>query len=108
MLEIIVLPLLTMVTCKETRAVIIAYKKGFTGKDTAASKNAPNSTIYWIIKNLEDGLVSRRATKNPFSPGKTSGTDCYSAKGTGIGLLRTGVKSFSLMNPLSDCLGDPE
>ena len=29
-------------------------------------------------------------------------------KGTGIGLLRTGVKSFSLMNPLSDCLGHPE
>uniref|UniRef100_A0A8C8FRR2 Store-operated calcium entry-associated regulatory factor n=1 Tax=Oncorhynchus tshawytscha TaxID=74940 RepID=A0A8C8FRR2_ONCTS len=25
-----------------------------------------------------------------------------------IGLLRTGVKSFSLMNPLSDCLGHPE
>ena len=31
-----------------------------------------------------------------------------SAKGTGIGLLRTGVKSFSLMIPLTDCLGHPE
>lgn len=42
MLEIIVLPLLTMVTCKETRAVIIAlFKKGFTGKDIAVSKIAP-------------------------------------------------------------------
>ena len=46
-LGIIVLPLSTMVTCKETRAVIIAlHKKGFTGKDIAASKNAPKSTIY--------------------------------------------------------------
>ena len=32
--------------------------------------------------------------------GQTEGT----AEGTGIGLLRTGVKSFSLMNPISDCL----
>ncbi|CDQ77516.1 unnamed protein product [Oncorhynchus mykiss] len=32
------------------------------------------------------------------SLGKASGTHWYSAKGTGIGLLRTGVKSFSL-NP---------
>ena len=42
MLGMIVLPLLTMVTCKETHAVIIAlHKKGFTGKDIAASKIAP-------------------------------------------------------------------
>ena len=42
MLVIIVLPLSIMVTCKETRAVIIAlHKKGFTGKDIAASKIAP-------------------------------------------------------------------
>ena len=47
MLGIIVLPLSTMVTCKEARAVIIAlHKKGFTGKDIAASKIAPKSTIY--------------------------------------------------------------
>ena len=43
MLGIIVLPLSIMVTCKETRAVIIAlHKKGFTGKGIAASKIAPN------------------------------------------------------------------
>ena len=47
MLGIIVLPLSTMVPCKETRAVIVAlHKKGFTGKDIAASKIAPKSTIY--------------------------------------------------------------
>ena len=39
MLGIIILPLSAMVTCKETHAVIIAlHKKGFTGKDNAASK----------------------------------------------------------------------
>jgi hypothetical protein len=54
-LGILVLPLSTMVTCKETRAVIIAlHKKGFTGKDIAASKIAPNSTIYRIIKNFKE------------------------------------------------------
>ena len=47
MLAIIVLPLSNMVTCKEKRAVIIAlHKKGITGKDIAASKIAPKSTIY--------------------------------------------------------------
>ena len=55
MLGIIVLPLLTMVTCKDTCAVIIAlHKKGFTGKDIAASKIAPKSTIYQIIKNFKE------------------------------------------------------
>ena len=44
-----------MVTGKETRAVIIALlKKGFTGKDIAASKIAPKSTIYRIIKNVKE------------------------------------------------------
>lgn len=43
-----------------------------------------------------------------FSPGKTSGTEWYSAKGTGIGLLKTGVQSFSLMNSLSNCLEHPK
>ena len=44
MLGIIVLPLSTMVTCKETRAAIIAlHQMGFTGKDIAASKIAPKS-----------------------------------------------------------------
>ena len=46
MLGIIVLPLSPMVTCKETRAVIITlHKKGFTGKDIAASKIATKSTV---------------------------------------------------------------
>ena len=55
MLGIIVLPLSNMVICKETRAIIIAlHKKGFTGKDTAASKIAPKSTIYWIIRNFKE------------------------------------------------------
>lgn len=54
MLEIIVLPLLTMVTCKETCAVIIAlHKKGCTDKDDAAGKIAPKSIIYRIIKNFQ-------------------------------------------------------
>jgi transposase len=54
-LGIIVLPLSTMVTCKETHAVIIAlHKKGFTGKDIAASKIAPKSTIYRIINNFKE------------------------------------------------------
>ena len=55
MLGIIVLPLSTKVACKETRAVIIAlHKKGFTCKDIAASKIAPKSTIYRIIKNFKE------------------------------------------------------
>lgn len=54
MLEIIVRPLFTMVTCKETHAVIVAlHKKGFTGKDIAAGKIALASTIYQIIKNVK-------------------------------------------------------
>uniref|UniRef100_A0AAZ3QKP8 Transposase Tc1-like domain-containing protein n=1 Tax=Oncorhynchus tshawytscha TaxID=74940 RepID=A0AAZ3QKP8_ONCTS len=160
-----------MVTCKETSAIIIAlHKKGFTGKDIAASKIAPKSTIYLIMKNfkesgsivvkkasgrprksskrqdrlllnliqlrdrgttstelyqewqqagvsasvrtvrqrLEDGLVSRRAAKKPFLSRKNIKDRLIFCKGTGIGLLRTGVKSFSLMNPLSNCLGHLE
>ena len=68
MLGIIVLPLSTMVTCKETRAVIIAlHKKGFTGKDIAASKIAPKSTIYRIIKNFKESgsIVVKKASGNP-------------------------------------------
>ena len=68
MLGIIVLPLSTMVTCKETRSVIIAlHKKGFTGKDIAASKIAPKSTIYWIIKIFKesDSIVVKKASGCP-------------------------------------------
>uniref|UniRef100_A0AAZ3PEN4 Transposase Tc1-like domain-containing protein n=1 Tax=Oncorhynchus tshawytscha TaxID=74940 RepID=A0AAZ3PEN4_ONCTS len=55
-----------MVTCKETRALIIAlHKKGFTGKGIDASKIAPKSTIYWIIKNLNccGSIVVKKASK---------------------------------------------
>ncbi|KAJ8351374.1 hypothetical protein SKAU_G00228500 [Synaphobranchus kaupii] len=57
-----------MVTCKETRAVIIAlHKKGFTGKDIAASKIAPKSTIYRIIKNFKErgSIVVKKASGRP-------------------------------------------
>lgn len=57
-LEVIVLPLFTMVTCKETPAVVIAlHKKGFTGKDIAATRIALTSTIYQIIKEREVQLL---------------------------------------------------
>ena len=68
MLGIIVLPLSNMVTCKETRAVIIAlHKKGFTGKDIADSKIAPKSTIYRIIKNFKESgsIVVKKASGRP-------------------------------------------
>ena len=68
MLGIIVLPLSTMVTCKETRAFINAlHKKGFTGKDIAASKIAPKSTIYRIINNLKESgsIVVKKASGHP-------------------------------------------
>jgi hypothetical protein len=55
---------------------------------------------------LEDGLVSRRAAKNSLLSRKNIRDILIFC--TGIGLLRTGVKSFSLMNSLSDCLGHPE
>uniref|UniRef100_A0A674DL94 Transposase Tc1-like domain-containing protein n=1 Tax=Salmo trutta TaxID=8032 RepID=A0A674DL94_SALTR len=57
-----------MVTCKETRAVIIAlHKKCFTGKDIAASKIAPKSTIYRIIKNFKESgsIVVNKASGSP-------------------------------------------
>uniref|UniRef100_A0AAZ3RSY9 Transposase Tc1-like domain-containing protein n=1 Tax=Oncorhynchus tshawytscha TaxID=74940 RepID=A0AAZ3RSY9_ONCTS len=57
-----------MVTCKDTRAVIIAlHKKGFTGKDIAASKIAPKTTIYRIIKNLKESgsIVVKKASGRP-------------------------------------------
>ena len=68
MLGIIVLPLSNMVACKETCAVIIAlHKKGFTGKDIAASKIAHKSTIYRIIKNFKESgsIVLKMASGCP-------------------------------------------
>ena len=62
MLGIIVLPLSTMVTCKETSAVIALHKKGFRGKDIA-----PKSTIYQIIKNFKESssIVVEKASGRP-------------------------------------------
>uniref|UniRef100_A0A8C2F823 Transposase n=1 Tax=Cyprinus carpio TaxID=7962 RepID=A0A8C2F823_CYPCA len=68
MLEIIVLPLLTMVTCKEMRAAIIAvHKNGFTGKDIVATKIAPKSTIYRFIKNFKErgSILVKKASGRP-------------------------------------------
>ena len=73
MLGIIVLPLSTMVTCKETCAVIIAlHKKGLTGKDIAASKIAPKPTIYRIVKNFKESgsIVVKKASGRPRKPSK--------------------------------------
>ena len=57
-----------MVTCKDTRAIIIAlHKKGFAGKDIAAGKIAPKSTIYRIIKNFKESssIVVKNASGRP-------------------------------------------
>lgn len=65
MLEIIVLPLLT---CKETRAAIIAlHKNGFTGKNIVATKIASKSTIYRIIKNFKErgSILDMNASGRP-------------------------------------------
>ena len=157
MLGIIVLPLSAMVTCTETRAVIIALHK----------KIAPKSAIYRILKNFKEngsnyvkkaaghprksskcqdcllklmqlwdwrttstehaqewqqaGVSASARTVRPIILEEKKGskeatsllekhqgqTDILQ-KDTGIGLLRTGVKSFSLMKPLSNCLGNPE
>ncbi|GLD61471.1 transposase-like protein [Lates japonicus] len=67
-LDIIVPLLLTMVTCKETRAVIIAlHKKGLTGKFIAATKIAFQSTIDRIIKNFKErgSIVAKQAPGHP-------------------------------------------
>ena len=62
MLEIIVLLLITIASCKETRAFITdLHKKGFTGKAIAASKIAP---IYWIVKKEKDSVVMKKASRD--------------------------------------------
>uniref|UniRef100_A0A674DE09 Tc1-like transposase DDE domain-containing protein n=1 Tax=Salmo trutta TaxID=8032 RepID=A0A674DE09_SALTR len=145
-----------MVTCKETRTVIIAlHKKGFTCKDMAVNKIAPKSTIYRIIKNFKesgsiivkkasgcprksskrqdrllkliqlrdrgttstelaqewqqagvsDGLVSRRAAKKPLLSRKNIRDRLIFCKRYRDWTAEDWVKTFSLMNPLSDCLG---
>ncbi|CAJ0968622.1 unnamed protein product, partial [Ranitomeya imitator] len=65
-------PRLTMVISKETRAAIIAlHKNGLTGKSIAATKIAPQSTIYRIIKNFKE-RASIVVKKTPGRPRKTS------------------------------------
>ncbi|TWW57556.1 hypothetical protein D4764_07G0002750 [Takifugu flavidus] len=61
-----------MVTSKETRAAIIAlHKKGLTGKFIAATKIAPQSTVYRIIKNFKErGSID--AKQAPGRPRKSS------------------------------------
>ncbi|RXN11474.1 hypothetical protein ROHU_030002 [Labeo rohita] len=57
-----------MVTCKEMRAAIIAlHKNGFTGKDIVATKIAPKSTIYRIIKNFKErgSILVKKASGRP-------------------------------------------
>ena len=84
MLGIIVLPLSIMVTCKETRAVIIALnKKGFRGKDIAASTIAPKSTIYQIIKNFKESgsIVMNASKKVQQAPGPSPKVDSVAGSG---------------------------
>ena len=74
-----------MVTCKETRAFIIAlHKIGFTGKDIAASKIALKSTIYQELQGerfncCEEGF--RTPKKVQQAPGPSPKVD--SAAGSG-------------------------
>ena len=66
--DTIVPHLLAMVTCKETRAAIIAlHKKGLTGKFIAVSKIAPQSTVYQFIKNFKErgSIVDKQAPGRP-------------------------------------------
>ena len=65
-----------MVICKETRAVIIVlHKKVFTGKDIAASKIAPQSNIFRIIKNFKErgSIVLKKAFGHPRKSSKHQG-----------------------------------
>ena len=46
---------------------LLCTKKGFTGKDIAASKTTPKSTIYRIIKNFKESgsIVVKKASGHP-------------------------------------------
>lgn len=66
-----VLPLLAMVTCKETHALIVAlHKRGFTGKDIAASKTNKNKIIYQIIMIFKErgSIIVTKASGAQESP----------------------------------------
>ena len=51
---------------------LLLHKKGFTGKDIAASKIAPKSTIYRIIKNVKENgsIIVKKASGRPRKPSK--------------------------------------
>ncbi|CAJ1083776.1 testis-expressed sequence 2 -like protein [Xyrichtys novacula] len=67
-----------MVICKETCAVIIAlHKKGFTGKDIAASKVAPKTIIYQIIKTRGSVIVRKASGRRRKS---IKSQDCLSCR----------------------------
>lgn len=60
--------LLNMITYKETHvAIIVLHKEGFTGKDAIATKTAPKSTIYQIIKNFKErgSIIVKKASGRP-------------------------------------------
>ncbi|ROL53470.1 hypothetical protein DPX16_20009 [Anabarilius grahami] len=80
-----------MVTCKETRAAIIAlHKNGFTGKDIVATKIAPKSTIYRFIKNFKERgsckegfRASKKVQQAPGSSPKedsAAGLECHQCR----------------------------
>ena len=68
--------------------------------------SASARTVSQIL--LEDGLMSRWAAKKALLSRKNIRVRLRICKRYREGLLSTGVKSFSLMNSLSDCLGHLE
>ncbi|MGL4907314.1 MAG: hypothetical protein ACRC38_11435 [Plesiomonas sp.] len=119
MLEIIVLPLLTMATCKETRAaIIVLHKNGFTGKDIVATKIAPKSTIYRIISNLKErgSILAKKASGRPLKvqqlPGSSpkedsaAGSECHQCRAwtNKNPLILTNVE-FTQTVSVKSCLG---
>jgi hypothetical protein len=71
-----------MVACKEKNSVIALRKKCFTGKDIAASKIAPKSTFYRIIKE-SGSIVVKKASGRPRKSSKRPSPTVDSAAGSG-------------------------
>lgn len=79
--------LLTVVTCKETRAAIIAlHKHFFTGKEIVATKISPKSTIYRIIKNFKErcSIVVKNSSGRPRKScpkeDSAAGSECHQCR----------------------------
>ena len=72
---------------KHVPVVIVLHKKGFTGKDIAASKIAPKSNIYRIIKNFKESssIVVKKVSGRPRKSSKRQ--DCL-LKSTGTELAQ--------------------